>query len=494
MYCKECGKEISNLAKACEHCGAMTRKGIVFKNIEKKICMSLGIIILIVACYNVLVFSGTIDSIKGRIAQSKLEKELKSNTKNMLENYSGNDICISTDDVSGEIIYVGEDIYIVDAHDQSNNYMFYCCEGKAYKSVEDDRFISIDKDLPLYERYINVLGDIVDSMELVQYDDSTVVFEGMIDDTDDLLGNYNEFLSLLGMNPVEADRVSFNVTVSREMQGEITLGFDIHHDDYQVVLSNTEVKPEDIIKSKIMSKGTPLDEAICYDSEKDMEVVVYNDNLLVNDQFELVVRIFVNGEEKQVAYDSIKVLDMGISVEGVTYPYGTREEYEKILAERREKIAEAEKYRDELLEEIEKCITVGEECELYRANSRSHVEYGFFTKETVTDRWLDDYGDKIMITEITPTLVENELTDVNFVIECKGYYIYDGEKREFSGELQSVFGYIELKVKDVNEHLVRCVGFSTYRVVAEPDRDFFGSDMTLYRKGENDTAETNYAE
>lgn len=493
MYCKECGKEISELAKVCEHCGAMTRKGVVFKNIKKKVCMCLGIIALIIIGYNVLVFSGTIDNIKSMIAQSKLEKELKSNTKNTLENYNGNKISICTDNASGEIIYVGEDIYIVNAGDQANDYMFYSSDGKTYKSVECDKFLSISNELPLYESYLNVLSEVVDSMELTEYDASSAVFGGTLDNTDDLLMNYNNFLLLFGAKPVETDSVLFNLTISREAPTEIVLGFNINNDDYQVILSSTEEKPEDIIKGNIVSKGIPLDEVVCYDSEKDIEVVIYNDNLRVNEEFELVVRFFVNGEENQVAYDSIKVLDEGIMIEDVTYPYGTKEEYERILAQKKENLAQAEKYRDELLLAIEKCVTLNKEYALYRARSSSYEEYGFFSKETVTNRWLEDCGDKIMITEITPTLVEDGLVNVNYIVECKGYYIYDGEKREFSGELQNVLEHIELKVKDVNEHLVRCVGFSTYRVVAEPDRYFFGTDMKLRRKGEINE-EINYAE
>lgn len=497
MYCKECGKELSEQAKTCEYCGALTRKGAAFRSIKRKLWIGSGIILLIVICYEVLVFSGTIDNVKGKIAQNKLERELKKNTTDILENYAGNNISVYTDNVSGQIIYEDEDIYIVDANNQSNNYMFYCRDGQVYKSFEFDSFVVVDNELPLYEQYINVLDEISESMELVEYDGVMATFEGEIDKTDKLLVNYNVFLSLFGIKPVEADDITFNLLVSTETQEDVVINFDINSDNYQVVLSNVEEDPKEIIKSKILNKKTPLKEAVCYDSETDTEVVLYTNNLFVDDNYELLVRVFINGEEKQMDYEAVKILDTGVSIGNVTYPYGTREEYEEKMAERKEKMQEAEKVRDALLKQIKNCISVKEKYNLYRAMSYTYEEYGFFTKDTITDRWLEDHGDKIAITEITPVLLEDENENISYIIECKGYYIYDGEKREFTGELFDELNYVELKLKDVNEHMVRNVGFSIYRIVAEPQSDYFGSDMELRKKngkGETETIITNYAE
>ena len=121
----------------------------------------------------------------------------------------------------------------------------------------------------------------------------------------------------------------------------------------------------------------------------------------------------------------------------------------------------------------------------------------YLNKRTETTNWLQNYGDTITITEITPELVEDEYAGFYYQMHCKGHYIYDGVREEFEGDITEEYGYLLLSINEANAHAVRSVGFSVYHVVAEPNSAYFGMDMDVQKIDDNGTVTdviTNYVE
>lgn len=521
MYCKNCGKEISDQAKECEYCGALTRKGAAFNSIKKKLYMAVGIVIAVLVVYNMLAFLGKVDSIGEVISKKNLKKEMNTEITQLLEDNKSIDV--TTKKASGTVICKDKDVYIVDAADTSTSYMFYSKNDHAYKSVQYAKFKDIDNQLPTYDQFESVVNELIKEMKVTKYDTDTVKLEGELNHTDKLMKNYNAFTSLFGMNTLEAKKVPFSITFLKEspsmdeaesinsldetnevdsddveIQKTITIDFDMGGDQYQWVITNEEAKdPREYIENEILARNDSLTEMVCYDPNTDTQIAIYADNLTVDDEFNLLVTIFVNDDKKEIDYTSIQELDNGLSIDGVTYPTGSREDYANQVAERNEKIKAADEERDELLEQINTCMSMDHDYPLYRTATSSEEVYGFFTKHTETTNWLEDYGDTITITEITPELVEDEYAGLYYQIHCKGHYIYDGVREEFEGDITEEYDYLLLSINEVNAHAVRSVGFSVYRVVAEPNSAYFGMDMDVQKKDDNGTVTdviTNYVE
>lgn len=460
MFCRKCGKEIENQAVQCPHCGKKTRVGYVRERIKQYSFIAGSIVVSVVLIIVILQATGFFEYIKRQKELREIRNTRMEIAEKTLENLSFNAVKISYEGLSATLSFDNEQMYILDGANNTGTFLAYSKDGKVYQCVNEAEVFSETQISPLSRDAFERIAEFIkDEMEYEYYDEESTVLKGTLEDSKEIVWLIREFAKFSGEDAdFDNSMKNHDFTLNVYRDGRVMVTFN----GVSIEYVSTDIDAKEEMKAVFAERFSgSVRSGTFYLSDNDIEIRIDQDCQLINDDFERMVMLYINGEAKTVAYDSLKESMDGLYFENTLYPVGTREEYEEMQEEKREQ----EEAMEEELAACKKCVIVNKKLKVLVG--LREVSDGFFGAKIYGEYYTEPYHKASIIVR----KIESRLEDDSYEIFMSGEFTAgNGKVFPFDKQVNVCGDYVYME-SEKGEELFEGyedhekIGFSKKRIV-----------------------------